>query len=72
MDAMSPGIRERKESKMPKEGFCKVSVHHKYVHDNGCVTLDYRLYVVTCTMLALGRLGPHSLCHPEKHQTKAD
>jgi hypothetical protein len=29
MDAMSPGIHERKESKMPKEVFCKVSLHHK-------------------------------------------
>jgi hypothetical protein len=57
MDAMSPGIRKTKERKMPKKGFCKVSFHHKCGHNNGCITLDYWLYMVTCTMLAPGRLG---------------
>jgi hypothetical protein len=42
-DAMSPGIRERKDSKKPKEDFWKGSLHHKCVHNNGCGTLDYRL-----------------------------
>jgi hypothetical protein len=56
-DAMSPGIGERKERKMPKEDFWKGSLHYKYGHKNKCGTLAYRLSMRTCTMLAPGRLG---------------